>query len=387
MIIKNCNALTEKACIENAIIEIKGEKISKIVTDATSFREDDEDVINANDYYVVPGFIDSHTHGAFGYDYSDLSFENFETILNRLPRFGTTAVVPTIGSTSIESLYRAISIVKNNIEKINSTGTKFLGFHLEGPFLNPNRKGSQAEQYLRNPDLDILREIVEFSEGLIRLVTIAPELENSFDLINYLVHKGIIVSVGHTEADYNTVINAFNAGAKRVTHLFNCMSSLHHRNPGPTGASLLQDDIYAEIVLDGFHIDPAVANIVYKIKGPEKIVLVTDSTHLVGLPEGEYSRPGGRPVIYKDGAVRMHHGILAGSVLTPDIAFSNAIAFLGISPLDAVKMSSTNVARSLGIEDIGVLQAGNRADIVIMDKDFQVEYTIINGIVEYKRGK
>lgn len=386
MIITNGVVLTPDPDDSLRFIEIRNGKIHRIGPADSIPPVSDGDVIDAHGGYIAPGLIDTHTHGGFGVDFAEATAETFPTVLDSLPKFGTTAVLGALGSTSFDNLARAIEAAQAYLHSGAHTGTRFLGYHIEGPFINPEQGGAQAREFIKRPDLDEMCEIIELADGLIRIVTLAPELPGALDMIRYLVGEGITVSIGHSGADPETVFEAVELGATRATHLFNCMSPLHHRKIGVVGAVLYEKSLSAEMVMDGYHVDPIAVKLAYDLKGPDHFILMTDATHLVGLPEGEYQRPGkDRKVIYADGAVRLaSNGRLAGSVLTMDQAYRNAMAFLDVGPFTAAKLASTNPAKTIGMEELGSLEVGKAADLVVFDSDFTVKRTMIRGKQVYK---
>jgi len=386
MIITNAVVLTQEKEDSLRFIETEQARIQKIAPVEELPSASGKEIIDAHGGFVGPGLIDTHTHGGFGVDYAEITPEGFSTILESLPKFGTTAVLGTIGSTSFENLVNSINAAKTYLQSVNHPATQFLGFHIEGPFINRDQSGAQDRDYIQNPDLNYIKEIIELADGLIRIVTLAPELPNAMGMIRYLVEEGVVVSIGHSSADPEVVFKAIKLGATRATHLFNCMSPLHHRKIGVVGAVLHNKTISAEMVLDGFHVDPIAAKLAYDLKGPDHIILMTDATHLVGLPEGEYQRPGkDRKVLYADGAVWLvSNGRLAGSVLTMDQAFRNAMAFLDVDPFTASKLASTNPARTIGLDHMGTIDVGKQADFVVFDQNFNLKNTIIKGKMVYE---
>jgi N-acetylglucosamine-6-phosphate deacetylase len=258
-------------------------------------------------------------------------------------------------------------------------GAQMIGLHLEGPFLNPEKRGAQPAEPIRLPNLTEMKDLIEAGGGCIKLVTLAPELPGADELIRYLISEGVVVSAGHSDAEYQQVIDALRVGVSRVAHLYNGMSPFTHREPGLAGAALEQDGIYAELILDGLHIHPAAARIALRSKGLERIMLVTDATQAAGLGEGVYVRPGNRKIIVKDGAARLESGTLAGSILTMDQAVANAKAFLGISLNQAVQLASRNVAESLHLPAKGSLAPGYDADVTLFENDIRIKATFVRG--------
>jgi N-acetylglucosamine-6-phosphate deacetylase len=264
-------------------------------------------------------------------------------------------------------------------------GAAFLGIHLEGPYINPAKRGGQPLEPIRLPSIPEMDQLIEASGHNIRLVTLAPELPGALDLIRFLTSQGIVSSAGHSEATYVQMVMAVEAGLTRATHLYNGMPSLGHRNPGIVGAVLTLDAIYAELILDGVHIDPVAAQVALRAKGIDRIVLVTDATQAVGMDAGAYVRPGNRKIIVRDDAAWLESGSLAGSVLTMNRAVANATRFLHLPLADALALASRVAAQSLGAGATkGVLAPGMDADLVLLGEDMDIRMTMIAGKVVYR---
>lgn len=385
ILIKNGKILTPSKNFELRDIKIINGKIDSIQATNDSPKQNNLEIIDAKGGFVAPGFIDTHTHGAIGFDYSEITLDGLVKILAYLPKFGTTSILATLIPTNWETLRQTIKLINENKETIKNAGTKLIGLHLEGPYLNLKKMYSKPGDIFSPNHIEEFCSIIEESEGLIKLVTLAPELEHMKELITFLHAKGIIVSIGHSDMDGFAALEAFEHGISRVAHIYNGMTALDHRSLGIVGAAFTQNNIIMELILDGHHVCKEAAQIVYKI-GPERTVLITDSNQILGLPEGEYIRPINRKVVYKDGQVRSPEtNRLAGSVLSMDKAFKNSIEFLKIDPFDAAKLSSTNAARSLQLESIGSIEVGKSADIVIMDKNYTVKQTLIDGKVIFTK--
>jgi N-acetylglucosamine-6-phosphate deacetylase len=261
-------------------------------------------------------------------------------------------------------------------------GARVLGAHLEGPFLAPERKGAHDPANLRPVDLGFLRELLR--SGKVRLMTLAPELENSLEAIELLLEEGAVASVGHTEATYEEVARAADAGLRLGTHLYNAMRPLAHREPGTVGALLTQDRIRTGIIADGVHVHEAAIRLAHRAKGSEGLVLVTDAMEAAGMHPGDYEL-GGRKVRLEDGAVRLPDGTLAGSALTMDEAVRNAVRFLGVSLAHAVRMAAETPAAALTLDGKGRIAVGCDADFVLLDEEGTVLQTIVSGRTVYER--
>ena len=360
------------------ILEIKNEEeINKLMLNGT-------EVIEAKNKFVVPGYINIHVHGGGGSDVMDGNYEAINQIAITHSRFGTTAFLPTTMTMSKDKIIRSLRSICEAVKK-GTAGAEILGIHMEGPYINPEKKGAQKEDDIKKISIEEFLEFNQASGNLIRLVTIAPEMPGAIALIKYLYKQGIVASVGHTNATYVQTQAGIQAGLSHVTHTFDAMRGLHHREPGVVGAALTSPELTVEIIADGIHIHPIVLKILTKIKEGEKIVLITDAMRAAGMPEGVYDL-GGQEVTVKKGRARLKDGTLAGSVLTMDKAVKNMVNKVGIQLPKAIQMASFNPARSIGIDDKkGSLEPGKDADIVILNKNLETELTIVAGKIVYRR--
>ena len=342
------------------------------------------EVIEGKDKFIVPGYIDMHVHGGGGSDVMDGDYEAINQIAIAHSHFGTTSFLPTTMTMSKDKIIRSLRSICEAVKK-GTAGAEILGIHMEGPYINPEKKGAQREEDIKKISLGEFLEFNQASGNLIRLVTIAPEMPGAIDFIKYLYKQKIIVSVGHSNATYAQVQAGIQAGLSHVTHTFNAMRGLYHREPGVVGAALTSPELTVEVIADGIHIHPIVLKILTKIKEGEKIVLITDAMRAAGLKEGTYDL-GGQEVIVTKGQARLKDGTLAGSVLTMDKAVKNMASKVGVSLPKAIQMASFNPARSIGIDDKkGSLEPGKDADIVILNKNLETELTIVAGKIVYRR--
>jgi len=342
------------------------------------------EVIEGKDKYIAPGYIDIHVHGGGGSDVMDGDYEAINQIAITHSHFGTTSFLPTTMTMSKDKIIRSLRSICEAVKK-GTAGAEILGIHMEGPYINPEKKGAQREEDIKKISLGEFLEFNQASGNLIRLVTIAPEMPGAIGLIKYLYKQGIIASAGHTNATYAQVQAGIQAGLSHVTHTFNAMRELHHREPGVVGAALTSPELTVEVIADGIHIHPIVLKILTKIKEGEKIVLMTDAMRAAGLKEGTYDL-GGQEVIVTKGQARLKDGTLAGSVLTMDKAVKNMASKVGVPLPKAIQMASFNPARSIGIDDKkGSLEPGKDADIVILNKNLETELTIVAGKIVYRR--
>ncbi|HZK40291.1 MAG TPA: N-acetylglucosamine-6-phosphate deacetylase, partial [Atribacterota bacterium] len=298
--------------------------------------------------------------------------------------FGTTSFLPTTMTMSKDKIIRSLRSICEAVKK-GTAGAEILGIHMEGPYINPEKKGAQKEEDIKKISIEEFLEFNQASGNLIRLVTIAPEMPGAIGLIKYLYKQGIIASAGHTNATYVQTQAGIKVGLSHVTHTFNAMRGLHHREPGVVGAALTSPELTVEIIADGIHIHPVVIKILIKARENEKIVLITDAMRAAGLKEGTYDL-GGQEVIVTKGQARLKDGTLAGSVLTMDKAVKNMVSKVGVPLAKAIQMASFNPAKSIGIDDKkGSLEPGKDADIVILNKNLETELTIVAGKIVYRR--
>lgn len=338
--------------------------------------------------YVVPGFIDVHVHGVLGADTLD-GEGAVQRIARLLPRFGVTAFCPTSIACAPETLRAMLAEVRSARAQAADGAARVLPAHLESNFINPDFKGAQPLGCLRSPcgatdagdftGADILSEIAA-ARAEVGIVTLAPELDGALDLIRELVAHGHTVSLGHSGATYEQARAGIEAGARHATHLFNRMTPVGHRAPGLAGAALDSPDVIAEIVCDGRHVHPAVVRLAHAAKGHSGLMAVTDGTAGSGLPRGARASLGGRPITVGDVAL-LEDGTIAGSVLTMDRAFRMLVRTAGLDVVTAAQMCATTPACALGLEGRGSIEPGFIADLVVLDEDFHVLHTIIDGNV------
>ncbi|HIE47501.1 TPA: N-acetylglucosamine-6-phosphate deacetylase, partial [Candidatus Bipolaricaulota bacterium] len=326
--------------------------------------------------YVAPGFIDLQVNGGVGHNFEDASPAEIGKIVSFYVSHGSTGLLPT-------TVTAPIARIRDAIERVRRVGhPAILGVHIEGPFISPERRGAHNPEYILPPSPERFAELTSGHAGFIKLVTLAPELPGGEELITRILESGAVPALGHSDASYEQALAALERGVKLFTHLFNAMSPFHHRAPGAVGAAL-DSDAYVELICDGIHIHPAVVRLIAKVKGFDRICLVTDAISAAGLPDGEYSL-GNLAVFVREGVARLSDGTLAGSTLTMDRAVRNFMDYTGCSLPEAVRCASLNPARLLGIDDRkGSLEVGKDADLVIFDQHLTVHYTILGGEVVY----
>ena len=353
------------------------EKIRQIVPMNSS--ETDRIATVAEAYYAVPGFIDIHIHGSAGADTMDGTPEAIDTICRALTNNGCTAFLPTTMTQSPENIVKALDNVRRHQRSQVSEvkGADIVGVHLEGPFISPNRVGAQNPEYVLKPTPDSTAFLKPYYD-LIKLITVAPEEDEDFTMIKQWSEAGIVCSMGHTVADYDLLKRAVSAGISHATHCFNAMTGLHHRKPGGVGAALTLP-ISCEMIVDGFHLHPAIVQLICRAKEQDKRILITDAMRAAGLGDCE-SELGGQKVFVKDGQATLADGTLAGSVLKLDKALRNTMEFTGLSLEEIIPMLTLNPAKLLKIDDRkGDIAVGLDADIVLLSEDFDVEQTFVRG--------
>ncbi|HSN95151.1 MAG TPA: N-acetylglucosamine-6-phosphate deacetylase [Anaerolineaceae bacterium] len=373
--------LTPLETILDSVIIIEGGKIIRIEPKHNIHEIPSQvKVINAQGSIVTPGFIDIHVHGAVGVDAMDATPASLEKMSSYFVKQGVTSFFPTTGTQSTLAISAAIDNIKHTMQ--NVSGAQPLGVHLEGPYLSHQYRGAHGEEWLRNPDP--LEYEAWFRTGIIKLMTIAPELAGTKELMEMGKAYGVVFTAGHTKASPQEIEAAIALGLRLSTHTFNGMAGLHHRDLGTVGALLASDDVYCEIIADGIHVHPEVIKMLIKIKGIERTVLVTDAIRATGMPDGTYDLLG-HNIIVKAGIARTQEGGLAGSTLTLSRAISNVQKFSGISINQAVGMATLSPAKALGLEGKkGEIRIGNDADIVIFDNDLNIKNVLVKGIVAYE---
>ena len=339
----------------------------------------DAEIIDAAGKYVAPGLIDLHIHGYLGKDVCDGSVESMRTICEGIVKNGVTGFLPTTMTVDMQVIIKALETCRALKEESKTwNGTTILGVHAEGPFINTKKKGAQNPEYILVPSAEFVKEYAD----VIRIISLAPEMDENFKEITKMRKEtDVVVSMGHTDADYDTAMASTNVGVRHATHLFNAMSPLAHRNPGVVGAAL-NSDVTVELIVDTFHVNPALYNMVYKLKG-DKLCFITDCLPAGGLPEGEYTL-GGQKFVSKGIECRLPDGTIAGSILALNKGVWNVYTNSDIPLYECVNCASLNPANAIGIGDKkGSLEVGKDADIIITDCEFNVEKTIIGGTVRY----
>ncbi|MGM9926654.1 MAG: N-acetylglucosamine-6-phosphate deacetylase [Bacillus sp. (in: firmicutes)] len=391
LLLKNVDIYTENEIITNGYVLLIDDKISEIgaIDSLPNHSFEQADMISfEKGTKLIPGFIDVHIHGAGGADTMDGTPEALQTMAKTLPQEGTTSFLATTMTQSQDNIVQALRNAALYQKTRNGRGeAEIIGIHLEGPFINPSKKGAQPEEFILEPSIEIFKKWQTEAAGTIKLVTIAPEMPNGMDLIKYLSQHNVTASIGHTDATFLQMKEAVASGATQVTHLYNGMRGLHHREPGTVGAALLFDELKVELIADGMHICPEMIQLAINAKGPDGTLLITDAMRAKCLQNGHYEL-GGQPVIVDDGKATLEDGTLAGSILKMIDSVKNILTYTHLTLHDIIKLTSVNPAKQVGIYDKkGSIAIGKDADIVILNKNMDLEMTICRGKIAYKKGE
>ncbi|MEV4542961.1 N-acetylglucosamine-6-phosphate deacetylase [Micromonospora echinaurantiaca] len=353
----NGKVVTPTGVIRQGCVEINGDRITA-VAEYPSVRDG---------HWILPGFVDMHTHGGGGHTFTTGDAEQARQAAAFHLRHGTTTLLASLVSSPFELMRAATAAYRPLV-----TEGVLAGIHFEGPYLSAARCGAQNPEFLRDPSTEELAELIELGGDAIRMVTLAPERDGALEAVKLLTAHRVVAAVGHTDATYDEARAAVAAGASVGTHLFNGMRPVHHREPGPVVALLDAPNVVCELVADGVHLHDGMLTFASSVAGPERSALVTDAMAAAGMPDGEYEL-GGQAVTVADGVARLtRDGAIAGSTLTMDAALRHALA-AGIPMADAARMVATTPARAIGLGDrLGALQVGLRADLVVLDDDLNV---------------
>jgi N-acetylglucosamine-6-phosphate deacetylase len=377
--------LTPHEELHDRVILIQDGRITAIGhRDEIQVTPDARDIV-ARDTIVVPGFVDIHIHGAAGHDVMEATPKALGAITQHVAHHGTTSIVATTVSASADETCRSLEGIAAYIASpehrpsSHPPAAEILGVHLEGPFISPIRRGAHPESALVAPSIPLLERFLSAAAGTVRILTLAPELPGSLDLIDKAVKENVVVALGHTDANYEQAREAIQRGARHAVHVFNGMRPFSHRDTGVIGAVLTHADVTAEIIADGIHVDSPAVEILLASKGPDRVILVSDGIAATGMPDGNY-RLGTTDVRVTSGIARSSEGKLAGSTLTLDAAIRNMVE-LNIPLIDAVRMATLCPARRLGLAGKkGVIAVGADADLVFLRQDLTVAGVMTRGI-------
>ena len=369
MILKG-NILNESFKFQKGEVHIENRTITDIIFNDNIIEE----------CYIVPGFIDTHMHGAMGDEFFNCNFTNSKKIMEFEAQNGTTSLIPAISAAPKKKLLECAEFMKILCETDIESHAKIYGIHMEGPFFAPEFKGAHAISNIRNSNVDEFKEIMEKCGGYLKIMTIAPELNGSEETIKYAVKNGVVMSMGHTNATFEDSAKGAQWGITRATHLFNAMSPLHHREPGAVGGGLYNDKIKCEVICDFFHVRPEVIKLIYNLKGSDGIIMITDSVSGTGLSDGEYTLSG-RTFTVKNGESRFPNGTICGGSSCLIDGIRNLVS-IGIPLNECIKTATKNPAIDAGIYDkVGSITKGKIADVVVLDKNLDIKKIILRGKV------
>ncbi|KAF1680629.1 N-acetylglucosamine-6-phosphate deacetylase [Bacillus sp. SKDU12] len=384
LLIKGISIVTEQEVIKNGYVGINKGKISTISTKQPK-ESFSKEIQAPADSVLLPGMIDIHIHGGYGADTMDASFSALDTLSLRLPEEGTTSFLATTITQEHGHISQALGNARDwkITEESSLLGAELLGIHLEGPFVSPKRAGAQPKEWIRPADVALFQRWQQKAGGLIKIVTLAPEEDQHFELIRCLKKESIIASMGHTDADSALLLEAAKVGASHMTHLYNAMSPFHHREPGVIGTALAHDGFMTELIADGIHSHPLAAKLAFLAKGSSKLILITDSMRAKGLKDGVYEF-GGQSVTVRGKTALLSDGTLAGSILKMNEGAQHMRKFTNCSWMDIANITSANAAKQLGIFDRkGSVAEGKDADLVIVSSDCEVILTICRGNIAF----
>lgn len=376
-LIRNINLINPYEILFGYGVVVEGDKIVEINIEDKIKLEDIDLVIDGKGNFLAPGFVDIHNHGNMGFDIMDSTEEAIDNIGEFHLKNGVTSYLGTVITSSYENMSNAI---RNLVDYKNKEElSQLIGIHLEGPFFSLDKKGAQPAKYIKNPNMKEIREILHISKERLKMVSIAPETSGALDIISYLRSKDVTVALAHSNASFEEAEAGISYGATVATHLYNGMREFNHREPGIIGAVLLDERVYCEIIYDRIHLHDAAVKIALKIKGADKLILVSDAMMAAGLSDGDYEL-GGQKVIVKNSSARLETGNLAGSTLNLRDAVYNITHHLNIPISDAIRMASLSPAKAIKIDKYkGSIEIGKDADMILIDKDINILGAMIMG--------
>ncbi|SDB82223.1 N-acetylglucosamine 6-phosphate deacetylase [Pelagirhabdus alkalitolerans] len=371
---QNNETFTGSVLIENGTIT----QINKNIE-----RPNDERAIDANGLHLIPGFIDTHIHGANGQDVMDASEEALDKMASYLVKEGTTSFLATTITQSNEQIENALKNTANYRSKPKSS--ELLGVHLEGPFVEQSKAGAQPAQFIKKPDLSLFNTWQQMAGGLIKTITMAPEHDQD-QFIEKLRHDGVNVSAGHTDVNFKELKSAEEKGLNQLTHLCNAMNGIHHRDIGAVGGAFMLDSLKAEIIADGIHVSPEMLELIVQNIGSDRLLLITDAMRAKGLPAGDYEL-GNQPVTVTKDRATLKDGTLAGSILNMIDGVKMLYQLPNVDMGDVIKMASSNPAKQLNIDhQKGSIDIGKDADLLLVDDEFNLKLTMTKGEIAHQEG-
>ncbi|GAB6088422.1 N-acetylglucosamine-6-phosphate deacetylase [Spirochaeta dissipatitropha] len=386
-VIHNAKVFTGITVVEKSAVIFQDGIIEDVCSDKRAEQKDlpaDTEWINAEGNIVAPGFVDTHIHGIGGWGTEDHSTEAILNMSRELVRYGVTSFCPTIYPQAENDFIASIHACRDAIGK--EPGARILGIHLEGPFISPEKPGVQLPIHFKAVDLDAMQRYIDESGNNILNMTVAPELKNMRNLALFCARKGIVLQAGHTNATYENMVEGIEAGILHSTHFFNAMRRLNHRDPGVVGAIMIHPEIACEIIADGFHVHPAIVRLLLGEKAANKVVLVTDALKTTKQTSGALIANGEQVYLDENIFRRVEDDIIAGSALTMDVGVANLISW-GVALDEALAMASSNPSHIMQKDkQIGSLLPGHNADLVICDKNIEIQATYVQGRQCYKKG-
>lgn len=381
-LIKNASVITPYEIKRDSSLVIEDGKIANIFNGEMVTEESYDEIIDVEGKYLSPGFIDLHNHGNFGHDAMEGTYEALDIMADFHIKSGVTSYLATTMTEDPNKIKEAVKNIGkyvNNCSNDSKVKSQVLGIYLEGPYFSMEKKGAQPPQYIKNPDLDEIKDLIKLSKDTIKVVAVAPELKGAKESIRYLKDEGITISAGHTNATFDEAKTGIELGITQATHLYNGMRAYSHREPGVIGAVLTDERVACEMICDGIHLHVAAMDLAVKMKGKDGIILISDAMMATGLEDGKYVL-GGQDVYVKEGAARLIDGTLAGSTLTLNKAVYNMVNMVNVPLEDAVRMASLNPAKAIGINGKkGSIEIGKDADLIIFDADLNISKAMIKG--------
>jgi N-acetylglucosamine-6-phosphate deacetylase len=376
-LIKNIKLITPDQVLTDFCVVVNEGKITNIDLDKNINMKSMHVIIDGKGNYLSPGFIDIHNHGNSGYDFMDATEEAIEKIGQFHLQNGVTSYLGTVLTQSYENIIKAVDNIANYKNKENLS--QILGIHLEGPFFSISKKGAQPKEFIKEPDLDFINNIVTISNNKLKMISLAPERVGALELISKIKENFITVAMAHTDSTYDEAMEGIAYGATVATHLYNGMRNFTHREPGIVGASMSDERVFCELIYDRIHLHDAAVKIAMKLKGPDKTILVSDAMRAAGLEDGEYEL-GGQKVTVKEGAARLEDGSLAGSTLNLRKAVYNMVKYLKTPVCEAVRMASLSPAKAICVDKHkGSIEVGKDADMILFDDDINIRTVIVAG--------
>ena len=384
IVLVNATIITPFRIVHDECILVENGKISQLAVKDKLVLPPNAKVIDINGMIITPGFVDLHVHGAIGYSFNTADETTFNAISKFSLEHGTTLLLATLYLDEKKMLVKTIQNLARHCKQ-NQSESIIFGIHLEGPFINRKMKGALNEDYIVEPNADEWSLLRKAGGSFIKLMTIAPELPGSHDVMRLVAQDGVVLSIAHSQARYEDIEIAIDNGLSQVTHIFNAMHPVHHREPGVLTGALLNRELKVHLIADGIHVHPAVIKLLYKLKGPEGIILITDAISATGTKNSIF-QIAGKKVKIKNGRALLDDNTLAGSIVTLEKAVKVMVEKVGIPITEAVRMASLNPARVLGLDHKkGILAIGKDADLVVMNKDFDVQMTIVDGQIRHSK--